>query len=47
MIEASGATRVSVDHHLDFAMEADLIVSDPSSSSTCALLYHLLCGLRP
>lgn len=42
MIEASGATRVSVDHHLDFAMEADLIVSDPSSSSTCALLYHLL-----
>lgn len=42
MITASRARLVSVDHHLDFAMNAFIAVSDPSSSSTCALLYHLL-----
>lgn len=49
MVEASQARRIAVDHHLDFAMEADLVVSDPSSSSTCALLFHLLTqsGLEP
>jgi len=42
MIEASQARRIVIDHHLDFDMKADLVLSDPSSSSTCALLYHLL-----
>lgn len=42
MIEASQARRIVVDHHLDFAMDADIVLSDPSSSSTCALLYHLI-----
>ena len=42
MIEASKARRVAIDHHLDFAMDAEIVVRDPASSSTCALLYHLL-----
>lgn len=49
MVEASSARRVVVDHHLDFSLQAELAVSDPASSSTCALLFHLLvqCGLEP
>lgn len=42
MIEASKAAIVAVDHHLGFDMKTDIAVSDPSSSSTCALLYQLL-----
>lgn len=42
MVEASTARRVVVDHHLDLQMEGEIVVSDHESSSTCALLYHLL-----
>ncbi|MCM1028423.1 MAG: DHH family phosphoesterase [Pseudoflavonifractor sp.] len=42
MIKMSKAMIISVDHHLDFAMDAQIAVSDPLQSSTCALLYHLL-----
>lgn len=41
-VEASSARRITIDHHLDFNMPGDLAISDPSSSSTCALLYHVL-----
>ncbi len=42
LVEASEARRVVVDHHLDLQLEAEIVVSDPESSSTCVLLYHLL-----
>lgn len=47
MVEASSAARILIDHHLDPTAPVDLMLSDPSSSSTCALLYRLLerCGL--
>ncbi|MDE7470028.1 MAG: bifunctional oligoribonuclease/PAP phosphatase NrnA [Paramuribaculum sp.] len=42
MVEGSGARRVLIDHHLDPTVEADVVFSDPSSSSTCALLFLIL-----
>ncbi len=37
--------KIVVDHHLDPESFADVIVSSPESSSTCALLYLLLSQL--
>lgn len=42
LVEGSSARRIVVDHHLNPAIEADLLVSDPSASSTCLLLFQLL-----
>lgn len=42
MVEASGAKRVVIDHHLNPSIEADVLISHPEVSSTCALLYMVL-----
>lgn len=42
MVEASSAGRILIDHHLDPTVGVDLVLSDPKSSSTCALLFRLL-----
>ena len=39
LVEASGARRIVIDHHLNPSIEADVIISHPEISSTCALLY--------
>ena len=41
-VEMSKARRILVDHHLEPAVRADVSVSYPEKSSTCALLYTLL-----
>lgn len=41
-IEAAAAPRIMIDHHLDPDLPADVVISHPESSSTCALLYHFL-----
>ncbi|HEX2969198.1 MAG TPA: bifunctional oligoribonuclease/PAP phosphatase NrnA [Bacteroidales bacterium] len=38
----SGASKVIIDHHLDPAGFADLIISDPSKCSTSELVYELV-----
>ncbi|MCM1137220.1 MAG: bifunctional oligoribonuclease/PAP phosphatase NrnA [Muribaculum sp.] len=38
----SKARKVMIDHHLDPVVEADVIISHPEVSSTCALLYLFL-----
>ncbi len=42
---SSSARKVLIDHHLDPEMFADVVVSVPEASSTCYLLYNVLCGL--
>ncbi len=42
MVEASKAKRVLIDHHLNPSISADVIISRPDVSSTCALLYQVL-----
>ena len=42
MVEASDAGRIVIDHHLNPSIEADVVVSRPEVSSTCALLYQVL-----
>ena len=43
------ATKVMIDHHLDPEPFADIVISHPEMSSTCLLLYKVICalGLRP
>lgn len=41
MVEESRAPRVVVDHHLNPLIEADVLISHPEVSSTCALLFQL------
>lgn len=38
----SKARRIIIDHHLDPVLEADVVISFPEISSTCALLYIFL-----
>lgn len=45
MVEASKARKVLIDHHLDPGDFADLTISHPEISSTCALLYRLICDM--
>lgn len=42
MVEASKARRVVIDHHLNPAIAADVVVSHPEVSSTCALLFRVI-----
>lgn len=42
MVEASKAKRVVIDHHLNPSIKADVLISRPDVSSTCALLYQVL-----
>ena len=42
IVEASDARRIVIDHHLNPVIEADVLVSHPEVSSTCALLYQVL-----
>lgn len=42
MVEASKAKRVVIDHHLNPSIKADVLISRPDVSSTCALLYQML-----
>ncbi|MCM1293725.1 MAG: bifunctional oligoribonuclease/PAP phosphatase NrnA [Bacteroides sp.] len=46
MIEQSNARRVVIDHHLNPLIEADIVISRPDLSSTCALVWLVLdaCG---
>lgn len=41
LVEGSNALRIVVDHHLNPSIEADIVVSQPCKSSTCALLFEL------
>lgn len=43
--QRSVASRVLIDHHLDPSSEFELVFSYPSLSSTCHLVYILLCAL--
>lgn len=45
-VEASGAAKVMIDHHLDPSDFADLTISHPEMSSTCMLLFRVLCRLE-
>ncbi|MCM1036718.1 MAG: bifunctional oligoribonuclease/PAP phosphatase NrnA [Bacteroides sp.] len=40
------ATKVLIDHHLHPADFADVVISHPELSSTCYLLFKVLCGLE-
>lgn len=48
-LERSPAKKILIDHHLDPEYFADISVSSPSDSSTCLLVFKVLCqlGLRP
>lgn len=41
-VEQSSGRRIVIDHHLNPSVEADVIVSHPEVSSTCALLYQVI-----
>ena len=41
MVEASKAKHVVIDHHLNPSIKADVLISRPDVSSTCALLYQV------
>ena len=41
----AGGTKVLIDHHLDPRPFAHITVSEPATSSTCFLLYKLVCQL--
>lgn len=45
MVRASKAKRIVIDHHLNPSIEADVIISRPDVSSTCALLFNAIEGL--
>lgn len=45
-VEQSSATKVLVDHHLNPADFASVTISRPEMSSTCYLLFRVLCGLE-
>jgi len=45
-VMASKAKKIVIDHHLDPADFADLIISDPSKCSTSELVHELICGIN-
>lgn len=45
-VQASKAARVMIDHHLDPSDFADTVISHPEMSSTCVLLFRVLCRLE-
>lgn len=45
-LKASKAPKILIDHHLDPAVEADVIISHPEMSSTCYLLFRFICRLE-
>lgn len=42
LVESSKAPRVVIDHHLNPTVEADIVISHPEISSTCALLFLVI-----
>lgn len=46
MVEASSAPKVMIDHHLHPSDFADPLISHPEMSSTCVLLFRVLCRLE-
>lgn len=42
----SRARKVMIDHHLHPADFADIVISHPDTSSTCYLLFKVLCGME-
>ena len=49
LIAGAKAHKVLIDHHLEPEAFADVTISRPAESSTCALLFKVICalGLRP
>lgn len=45
-VEASAAKKVIIDHHLEPGDFADVTISYPAMSSTCMLLFRVLCRLE-
>lgn len=45
-VEASKAAKVMIDHHLHPGDFADVVISHPEMSSTCLLLFRILCRLE-
>lgn len=45
-VDASKAAKVMIDHHLDPSDFADPVISHPEMSSTCMLLFRVLCRLE-
>lgn len=45
-LAASPAPKVLIDHHLNPGNFADLVISHPEMSSTCILLFRILCRLE-
>ena len=46
LVGASSAPKVVIDHHEDPAPFPDIIISKPELSSTCLLLFKVLCALE-
>lgn len=46
LVIASSARKLIIDHHLDPANFADLIISDPLKCSTSELVYELICNIN-
>ena len=46
LVRASHAKKVVIDHHLNPANFADLIISEPSKCSTSELIHELLCEMN-
>lgn len=42
MVEQSGTPRIVVDHHLNPAIEAEVVISHPEKSSTSALIFEVI-----
>lgn len=42
LVEGARCPRIMIDHHLNPAMEGDILISHPEKSSTCALLFEVL-----
>lgn len=45
-LDACKAPKILVDHHLDPALDAQVVISHPQMSSTCYLLFRFLCRLE-
>jgi len=45
IVEVSPAKRVLIDHHLNPAIEGVVTVSHPEASSTCELVFRVICQL--
>lgn len=46
LLTASKAHKILIDHHLNPALDADVVISHPNMAATCYLLFRFLCRLE-